>query len=200
MDRTWTHTRVRRSVGAHAVEFSKTAAPGREGASFAEGALRPSLRRTVEYSAYLVRAEGPGAWERRVDDEDDTRSGREACRHPSRRCIALACQGALGPDEACASGGPTRAPGALPPHLPGRPRGPAPGSIRRRASSYGAPAAPARPVRAPTAATLSRAQAPELPLADLHHAPVEAPGLDVEVLRGQRLAVELDGALGEHPP
>src|SRR5215211_4278568 len=41
---------------------------------------------------------------------------------------------------------------------------------------------------------------PELALADLQHGAIEALGGDVEVVGAERLAVELDPALGEHPP
>src|SRR3954447_543241 len=59
--RTWTHTgSLGTDPGAHAVEFSKTAAPSREGDSFANGAPEgnPARGRTGEYSADLV-ARGP---------------------------------------------------------------------------------------------------------------------------------------------
>jgi hypothetical protein len=56
-DRTWTHTGSRSDPGAHAVEFSKTAAPCREGDSFSRGATRREQRlaRTAEYSAQPAR-------------------------------------------------------------------------------------------------------------------------------------------------
>src|SRR4051794_5087930 len=110
MDRTWTHTRIRRSVGAHAVEFSKTAAPVREGASFAESALSPEgLRRTAEYSAYLVRAPTPGAWERlSTGGQRYTPGGGPAARpvHRSRLSRSLA-RAPPGPRPAMIRGAPT---------------------------------------------------------------------------------------------
>jgi hypothetical protein len=52
-DRTWTHTGSGFDPGAHAVEFSKTAAPCREGDSFSRGATGGALppARTAQYSA-----------------------------------------------------------------------------------------------------------------------------------------------------
>ncbi len=52
-DRTWTHTGSGFDPGAYAVEFSKTAAPCREGDSFSRGATGGTLppARTAQYSA-----------------------------------------------------------------------------------------------------------------------------------------------------
>ena len=53
VDRTWTHTGSKFDPSAHAVEFSKTAAPCREGDSFSRDATSRTQRpaRTAQYSA-----------------------------------------------------------------------------------------------------------------------------------------------------
>src|SRR5215831_15615589 len=63
-DRTWTHTESGSDSGAHAVEFSKTATPCREGDSFSRGATGRHQRpaRTVEYSALPARPPRAAAW------------------------------------------------------------------------------------------------------------------------------------------
>jgi len=63
-DRTWTHTGSGFDPGAHAVEFSKTATPCREGDSFSRGATGRTQRpaRTAEYSALPARPPTRPAW------------------------------------------------------------------------------------------------------------------------------------------
>ena len=53
--------------------------------------------------------------------------------------------------------------------------------------------------RTPPAAS-GYAQAPEVALAELHHAPVDRADRDVEDIGGQRLAVDAHPTLGQHPP
>jgi len=66
-DRTWTHTGSILDPSAHAVEFSKTAAPCREGDSFSRDATGRTQRpaRTADYSAPSAipprGLDGPGA-------------------------------------------------------------------------------------------------------------------------------------------
>jgi hypothetical protein len=63
-DRTWTHTESESDSGAHAVEFSKTATPCREGDSFSRDATRRHRRlaRTVKYSALPARPPRAATW------------------------------------------------------------------------------------------------------------------------------------------
>src|SRR4051794_40104117 len=84
-DRTWTHTRIRRSVGAHAVEFSKTAAPGREGGSFSESALGHSVRGGSKRIAPAWSGlQGPALGSAVLCDDGDDTNDAEASRGEGR--------------------------------------------------------------------------------------------------------------------
>src|SRR4051794_24138106 len=186
------------------LSFQRPPRPSGEEDSVSRGGLGPDdgPRRTAQYSARSGQAVGP-APSAMLGGGDTIQVCRRSVVATPAAAHRLACQGAgRASDKRSEARG--SAPSARAVGAPGLTSRVATAGFRPLLSLGGRHVASPRCVCPRTAGPPSRrrlrsadAHAPELPLAQLQDPAVEPAGVDVEVGGVERLAVELDAALGE---